>query len=211
MLNSPNRMLTLSSAHAKEAKMPIPNEPIMFIKPRTALTGPGEILVGKVSQDDQLDFETELAIVIGKDALNVKEEDALDYILGFTSSNDVTSRKLQLANNQWCMGKGLDDSCPIGPVLVRPGELDPDNLDFEGILSGETMQKSNTDDMIFSCRQALAYLSQGTTLERGSIIQMGTPMGIGWGRNPKRTIKDGEEMKIWYQGAGTLVNTFKYV
>lgn len=183
----------------------------MFIKPRTALAGPGELPVAKAAQDDQLDFETELALVIGKDVRDVSEADALQYVLGYTAANDVSVRKHQLANNQWCFGKGFDDSCPLGPVLVRNGVIDPDALAFKGELSGETMQESNTDDMIFSCARAVSFLSQGTTLERGSVILMGTPSGIGWVRNPKRIIKDGEEMRIWFEGIGTLVNTFKYI
>ncbi|GFZ47362.1 hypothetical protein JCM24511_05105 [Saitozyma sp. JCM 24511] len=178
--------------HAQEANMAIPKDPILFIKPRTALAGPGELSVSKAAQDDQLDFETELALVIGKDALDVSEEEALDYVLG-------------------CFGKGFNESCPIGPVLIRAGEIDPDNLDLKGVLSGEVVQQSNTSDMIFNCRKAISFLSQGTTLEKGTIIQMGTPSGIGWARDPKRLIKDGEEMRIWFQGIGTLINTFKYL
>lgn len=147
------------------------------------------------------------------DARDVSEADALKYVLGFTCSNDVSVRKLQLANNQWCFGKGFDSSCPLGPVLVRygaAGSPDPDNLAFKGVLSGETMQESNTNDMIFSCAKAISFLSQGTTIEKGSVILMGTPSGIGWARTPKRTIKDGERMDIWFEGVGTLVNTFRY-
>jgi len=142
LLNS--MLVTDNSAHAKEANRGIPNEPILFIKPRTALAGPGEIPVAKAAQDEQLDFETELALVIGKDARDVSEENALDYVLGYTCSNDVSVRKLQLANNQWCFGKGFDNSCPIGPVLVRNGQINPDALEFKGVLSGEVMQASNT-------------------------------------------------------------------
>ncbi|BEI84610.1 hypothetical protein CcaverHIS002_0500110 [Cutaneotrichosporon cavernicola] len=196
--------------HAEEAKMPFPNEPVMFVKPRTALAGPGELVVSRAAQDDQLDFETELALVIGRDARDVSEADAMDYVLGATCANDVSVRKHQLANSQWCFGKGFDGSCPLGPVLVRASALDPDALEFRGELSGETVQASNTNDMIFSCARAVAHLSQGTTLERGSVILMGTPSGIGWAREPRRIIRDGEEMRIWFEDVGTLVNTFKY-
>ena len=128
-----------------------------------------------------------------------------------------------------CFGKGYDETCPIGPAIIRRGEIDPDNLQLRGELSGELVRESNTkcvsprqsrtsevnislcSDMIFSCRKAISFLSQGKTLEKGSIILMGTLSGIGWMRNPKRTIKDGEEMKIWFEVMDTLINQFKYI
>jgi len=197
-------------AHQQESGMAMPEAPILFIKSRTALAGPGSLPVDKVAQD-QLDFETELCLVIGKDARNVKAADAFDYILGFTASNDVSVRKVQLLTSQWCFGKGFDASCPIGPVLVRRSAIDGNNIPFKGVLSGKVMQESNTNDMIFNIADTIQHLSTGTTLEKGSLILMGTPSGIGWARTPKRLIQDGEEMKIWFGGGiGTLVNTFKF-
>ncbi|CAD6584235.1 MAG: hypothetical protein CYPHOPRED_002642 [Cyphobasidiales sp. Tagirdzhanova-0007] len=195
--------------HAAEASMAIPTAPVLFIKPRTSLTGPGEIPISKLAQD-QLDYETELACVFSADAKDVTEEDALKYVLGFTASNDVSARKFQLETSQWCFGKGFDNFCPIGPVLVRTSELDPDKVQLKGTLSGEVMQDENTSDMIFSVKKSISYLSQGTTIEKGTVMQLGTPSGIGWMRKPKRIIQDGEEMRIWMDGGiGTLVNTFK--
>ena len=148
--------------HAAEAGLAEPAAPVLFIKPRTALAGPGDLSIAKAAQNDQLDFETELACVFSRDCKDVSEADALDYVLGydvtcyrmllplipsshsFTGSNDVSVRKIQFQTSQWSFSKGFDDACPVGPCLVRTSSLDPDNLDFSGTLSGEVVQKSNT-------------------------------------------------------------------
>jgi len=198
--------------HQVESGYPRPNEPLMFIKPRTALAGPGEIPVPKAAQDDQLDFETELAVVIGRDARDVPKDKALEYVLGYANANDLSARKHQTANSQICFGKGLDNACPIGPVIVSASKIkDPQTLNFEGRRNGKVMQADNTNDMIFDVATTIAHCSQGTTLERGSIILMGTPKGVGWFCKPRQLLGDGDKFEIWHDnGLGTLVNTFKH-
>ena len=133
--------------HAREAKMAIPDTPVLFIKPRTALAGPApaRLNVPKIAQDGTSDYEAELALVIGKTGRDIPKEKALAYVLGYTASNDVSARAQQSKNSQWCFSKGLDASCPIGPVLVAPSAIaDPHALDIKAILNGAVVQDSNT-------------------------------------------------------------------
>jgi len=198
--------------HAKEAGMPIPTHPVLFIKPRTALSGPfpQKISIPKFVQDETTDYEAELTLVISKDGRDIPEEKAMDYILGFTAGNDVSARTEQFRNSQWSFSKGLDMSAPIGPVLVAPSELDPGNLDIKAILNDSVVQDSNTKQAIFSIAKTLAFLSQGTTLERGTVIMLGTPPGIGAMRNPKLWLKDGDDMRVYIEKIGTLINKVYY-
>ncbi|KAH8548137.1 fumarylacetoacetate hydrolase [Umbelopsis sp. PMI_123] len=167
--------------HAKEANLPIPKVPILFSKPRSALIGPypDPVKIPKCAQDGTSDYEAELCVVIGKNGRDIKEDDAYDHVLGYTASNDISARTLQLIQSQWCFGKGLDDSLPIGPVVVSPSVIkDPHTLSIKAIYNGSTVQDGNTKDMIFTIRQMIPYFSQGTTLEAGTIIVTGTPAGI---------------------------------
>ncbi|ORY63882.1 uncharacterized protein BCR38DRAFT_201958 [Pseudomassariella vexata] len=196
--------------HAKEANMPIPNEPVLFIKPRTALNGPApaKINIPKIAQDGSSDYEAELSVVLGKSGRDIPKEKALDYILGYTCSNDVSARIQQMKNSQWCFSKGLDGSCPIGPVLVSPTAIpDPHKLSIKAILNGEVVQDSNTGEMIFDLATTISFLSQGTTLERGTIIMTGTGPGIGAMRKPKLTLKNQDDMRVEVEKIGTLINT----
>lgn len=167
--------------------MAIPKVPVLFIKPATAVADPypGKIIIPKVAQDGTSDYEGELTVVIGKTGKDIKEEDAYDYVLGYTSSNDVSARNAQFASSQWCYSKGtllvgnacsrlgLDSSAPIGPVLVSPKAIpDPHKLEMKSILNGEVVQETNTREMIFNIPQTIAYLSAGTTLEAGSLIMV---------------------------------------
>ncbi|EXJ87559.1 hypothetical protein A1O3_04519 [Capronia epimyces CBS 606.96] len=195
--------------HAKEANMPIPDVPVLFIKPRTALAGPfpAKINLPKIAQDDTADYEAELTVVISKDGRDIPESEAYNYVLGYTSSNDVSARAQQLKNSQWCFGKGLDGSAPIGPVLVSPEAIpDPHQLDIKAIYNGEVVQDSNTREMIFNIPQTIAFLSQGTTLERGTVIMTGTGPGIGMVRKPRIILKHGDDIRVYTQGIGTLIN-----
>jgi len=208
------RCLGLNYAdHAKEANLALPKAPILFIKPRLSLNGPypAAIVIPKLAQDDSSDYEAELTIVIGKDGKDIKEADAMDYVLAYTCGNDVSARTAQLMTSQWCFGKGQDYAAPIGPILVRPSQFaDPHALDIEATLNGETMQSSNTRELIFNIPKTLAFLSQGTTLEKGSLIMTGTSAGIGMARNPKVWLKDGDEMIVKTQGIGSLINKVVY-
>ncbi|KAE9578586.1 hypothetical protein CGMCC3_g5525 [Colletotrichum fructicola] len=199
--------------HALEANMDIPEVPVLFVKPRTALAGPypAPINVPRFSQDSTSDYEAELSVVLSKSGRDIPESDAMDYVLGYTCSNDVSARKQQFMNSQWCFSKGLDGSCPIGPILVAKSALkDPHSLRIRAIHNGQTVQDSNTREMIFDIPKIIAFLSQGTTLEKGTIIMTGTGPGIGMARDPPIFLKDGDDMRIEISEIGTLVNVVKY-
>ncbi|KAM0542636.1 hypothetical protein ACHAPJ_012715 [Fusarium lateritium] len=199
--------------HAKEANLPLPKAPILFTKPRTALAGPypAAINIPKCAQDGTSDYEAELCLVIGKSGRDIPEEEALDYVLGYTAANDVSARTLQLLTPQWSFAKGLDGSCPIGPVLVSPSVVpDPQQLTVKAIHNGNIVQNGHTKDMIFSVRKQISYLSQGTTLEAGTVILTGTPAGIGYFRQPRVVLNDGDQIMIEIGTIGTLVNNVRY-
>jgi 2-keto-4-pentenoate hydratase/2-oxohepta-3-ene-1,7-dioic acid hydratase in catechol pathway len=167
----------------------------------------------KLSQiDDSADYEAELAVVLGpRPVKNVPAAEALDYVLGYTAANDVSSRTAQFATSQWCFSKGFDGSCPLGPVLVSPDVIpDSSKLRLKGLLNGEVMQDCGTDDLIFSIPQLIEYLSQDTTLPPGTVILTGTPAGVGIARAPRRSLVAGDEFRVQIQPhIGTLVNVFE--
>ncbi|KAI1079171.1 hypothetical protein F5B20DRAFT_181541 [Whalleya microplaca] len=186
--------------HAKEAKMALPNIPMMFMKPATALADPWPvptIIPKHTLQDDCADYESELAIVIGKSCKNVSEADALSYVLGYTAANDVSSRAAQLAQSQACYSKGFDGSCPLGPVLVSAAAVpDPSAFTIRGLKNGEVMQNSGLNDMIFDSAKLISFLSQGTTLPPGTVIITGTPAGVGFGKKPPQYLHEGDEFVV---------------
>jgi 2-keto-4-pentenoate hydratase/2-oxohepta-3-ene-1,7-dioic acid hydratase in catechol pathway len=200
------------SDHAAEAKMAKPAFPVLFYKPVTALIGPlATVTIPKAAQppkDHLPDYEVELVIVIGKAAKNVSEAQALDYVLGYTGANDVSFRKHQLAVSQWGFSKGFDNTNPLGPCLVSNKVItDPQNVLLKSTVNGNVVQDGTTAHQIFSVRQTIAFLSQGTTLQPGTIILTGTPKGVGFVRNPPMYLKDGDKMSVWLgNGIGTLVN-----
>ncbi|OJJ79095.1 fumarylacetoacetate hydrolase family protein [Aspergillus glaucus CBS 516.65] len=199
--------------HAQEANLPLPKAPILFTKPRTALSGPypAAVNVPKCAQDGTSDYEAELCLIIGKSGRDISEADALDYVLGYTASNDVSARTLQLLTTQWSFSKGLDGSCPIGPVLVAPSVIsDPQTLGIQAIHNGNVVQDGHTKDMIFNIRKQISYLSQGTTLEAGTIFLTGTPAGIGYFRQPRVVLGDGDEISVKIDKIGTLINKVRY-
>ncbi|KAF5615589.1 uncharacterized protein FTJAE_13291 [Fusarium tjaetaba] len=174
--------------HAEEGNFPIPSDLEVFTKPRTALTGPfpAAITIPKCAQDGSSDYEAELCVVIRKAGRDIPENRALNYVLGYTAANDVSARNLQLAVKQWSFSKGLDNSCPTGPVLVSPSTIpNPQSLGIKAIYDGQTVQNGNTTNMIFSVAKQVSCLSRGTTLEAGSIILTGTPAGIGYFKKPR--------------------------
>jgi len=199
--------------HAEEANLALPKAPILFTKPRSALIGPypATINIPKVAQDGSSDYESELCLVIGKTGKNISEEDALDHVLGYTASNDVSARNLQMVTPQWSFGKGLDSSCPIGPVLVSTSVIpDPQTLKIQGSYNGTTLQDGHTSNMIFNIRKQISYLSQGTTLEAGTIFLTGTPKGIGFLRKPRVVLEDGGDSRVYIEKIGTLINKVRY-
>jgi 2-keto-4-pentenoate hydratase/2-oxohepta-3-ene-1,7-dioic acid hydratase in catechol pathway len=199
--------------HAKEANLPLPKVPVLFSKPRSALIGPypDTVNIPKCAQDNTSDYEAELCVVIGKTGRDIKEEDAFDHVLGYTASNDISARTLQFNQSQWCFGKGLDDSLPIGPVLVSNSVInDPQALSIKAIYNGTVVQDGHTKDMIFTVPQLIAYFSQGTTLEAGTIIITGTPAGIGIVKNPRVVLEHSSDIRVEIEKIGTLINKVNY-
>ncbi|PYH99954.1 hypothetical protein BO71DRAFT_368135 [Aspergillus ellipticus CBS 707.79] len=197
-------------SHAAEMKLAIPDVPTLFMKPSTALSDPwpAPTVLPKLTQVDNTgDYESEMVIVIGRDAKDVSEEDALDYVLGYTAANDVSSRTYQMNQSQWCFSKGFDTSCPIGPVLVSAAQIpDASKFQIRGTKNGKVLQDCPLTDLIFSVPQLVSFLSQGTTLPAGTIILTGTPPGVGAAKNPKEFLKEGDEFSVELQPhVGTLI------
>lgn len=206
------RCLGLNYAqHAKESNMPIPKFPVVFYKPVTSIAGPFDpIPVHSVVQSDPgLDYECELVAIIGKEARDVSEDKALEYVLGYTVGNDVSHRDWQLkkGGGQWSLGKGFDGWAPMGPAIISPKLIkDPQNLRISTKVNGKTMQDSSTADMIFSVAKTIAFLSQGTTLVPGDILFTGTPQGVGMGKYPQQWLNDGDTVEIGLEGVGSIKN-----
>jgi 2-keto-4-pentenoate hydratase/2-oxohepta-3-ene-1,7-dioic acid hydratase in catechol pathway len=190
--------------HAEETGIPTPSEPLIFIKATTSLCGPGDAIVLPYHSPDKIDYEAELAIVIGKLTKDIKEEEVHDAILGYTVANDVSNRAAQFSDGQWARAKSYDTFCPVGPALVTG--LDADNLNITCRLDGRVMQDSSTADMIFSCRRIVSHLSRCFTLLPGTLILTGTPEGVGFKRTPPVFLRPGQIVETEIEGIGTLVN-----
>ena len=191
--------------HAIESKMAIPERPVIFIKATTAACGSEDKIVLPKMAPNEVDYECELAIVIGKEAKNVSEEEALNYVLGYTCANDVSARDCQIRlDAQWARGKSFDTFAPLGPWIET--ELDPDQANIRTRLNGQVMQDSNTSDLIFSCRELISYVSRAMTLLPGTVIMTGTPSGVGFARKPPVFLKPGDVVEIEVEGVGTLSN-----
>jgi 2-keto-4-pentenoate hydratase/2-oxohepta-3-ene-1,7-dioic acid hydratase in catechol pathway len=188
-------------AHALEAKMPIPAEPVMFMKATTCITGPNDPVVMPVGST-KLDWEVELGIVIGRETRHVAEAKALDHVAGYCVFHDVSERAFQLERGgQWDKGKGCDSFGPIGPWLVTRDEIaDPQALRLWLDVNGERMQDSSTADMIFSCAEIVSHVSRFMTLLPGDVICTGTPQGVGMGRG--RYLKPGDRVRLGVEGLG---------
>lgn len=196
--------------HAEESGAAIPENPVLFMKNPGAVQNPGDpILLPMKLKSDSVDYECELAVVIGRAAKNVNKEDALSYVLGYTCANDVSARDWQKngGGGQWCRGKTFDTFCPLGPVLVTTDEItDPNALAIKTILNGETVQDWNTNDMIFDVPTLIAFLSASTTLLPGTVIITGTPHGVGMARKPPLWLKAGDSVTIEIEKIGALTN-----
>ena len=193
--------------HAAETGQPIPEAPVVFGKYPNTIIGPGEpIQIPPIAE--QIDYEAELAVVIGRRARNVSESEALEYVFGYTNSNDVSARDLQFSEGgQWTRSKSIDTFCPTGPYIATRDEVpDPQNLYIRAILNGEVVQDGTTSRMIFPVAELVSFLSQGMTLEPGDIIITGTPPGVGMAREPQLWMKPGDEVSIEIEGLGTLTN-----
>lgn len=194
--------------HAAESGMAVPSEPVLFSKYATSVIGPGDPIV-LPDDSEQVDYEAELVVVIGKPGRNIPAAGALDHVAGYTCGHDVSARDYQIkrGGGQWMVGKTWDTFAPVGPVLVTADEgLDPHNLPIRCILNGETMQDSTTRQFIFGVPEVIAYLSRVMTLEVGDLIFTGTPPGVGFARKPPVFLKDGDEVEIRIEGIGSLRN-----
>ncbi|MFK8081634.1 MAG: fumarylacetoacetate hydrolase family protein [Granulosicoccus sp.] len=196
------------SDHAAESGLPIPAEPVVFMKADTSIAGPNDDVVMPLISK-KLDWEVELGIIMGKEAHYIEESDALDYIAGYCVVNDVSEREFQIeGTGQWTKGKSHDTFCPLGPELTTRDEIpDPQSLDLWLDIDGQRLQTGSTSLMIFSVAHIVSYLSRYMTLRPGDLISTGTPPGVGLGFKPPRYLKAGEVMSLGIQGLGEISQT----
>ena len=183
-----------------------PEVPVIFTKPPSTVIATGEPVSGFSGLTEQLDYEVELTVVIGKGGRGIAKADALDHVFGYTIANDVTARDLQQKHRQWFIGKSFDTFCPLGPWIVSADEVDVANLDVRCWINDELRQDANTRDLIFDVPTIIETLSAGITLQPGDLIATGTPAGVGLGLKPPRFLKTGDTMKLSIGGVGTLIN-----
>lgn len=197
--------------HCREANMAVPTEPVVFTKYSTSVTGPYDDVHWYEDVCHDMDYEVELGVVIGKQASRVSEENAMDYVLGYTVVNDVSARDLQLGGaGQWDIGKSLDTFCPYGPAIVTRDDIkDPHDLDLSLSVNGELRQTSNTSNLIFKIPALIAYLSKGITLLPGDLIATGTPFGVALGMKEPIWLKDGDVCEARVDGLGVIRNTMR--
>lgn len=200
--------------HAEETGMAPSKYPVVFMKNPGAVTGPdSDIIIPRCcAHPPEVDYEAELAVVIGKAAKNVQPDQALSHVFGYCCANDVSARRWQkhAGGNQFVRGKSFDTFCPLGPALVTPEEISsPQGLGIECRLNNQVMQKSSTADMIFTIAEIVSFLSEGTTLVPGTVILTGTPSGVGFARTPPVFLKPGDLLETRIQGLGALANPIK--
>lgn len=195
------------AAHAAEGKRDAPDHPVLFAKMTTSVVGHGAEIRWDPRLTQFVDFEAELAVVIGRTCRRVGESDALNYVAGYMCLNDVSARDLQYSDKQFVRGKSLDTFCPMGPWLVTADEIaDPQALRVRCLVNGEVMQDASTSEMVFGVAALVSFCSQAFTLEPGDVIATGTPSGVGWFRDPKLMLKDGDEVVVDIEHVGRLVN-----
>ena len=193
--------------HAAESNLPIPSHPVVFSKFNNSLAGNGEDVPLIADVASEFDYEVELCAVIGKTAKNVAEADALSYVAGYSTANDLSTRDLQMRSSQWLIGKTSDKFLPLGPYLVTADEVgDPQKLRLTCTVNGEIRQDSNTSDMIFTVAQIISYCSQFFTLEPGDVILTGTPSGVAMGMANKPWLKKGDVVEVEVEKLGKLTN-----
>jgi 2-keto-4-pentenoate hydratase/2-oxohepta-3-ene-1,7-dioic acid hydratase in catechol pathway len=198
-------------AHAAETGAPIPDHPVVFMKPTTAVAGPGDpiILPAACEHGPEVDYEAELAVIIGRAARNVAAEQALEHVFGYTCACDVSARRWQKqgGGGQWIRGKSFDSFCPLGPLVVTADEIpDPQTLALRCSINGQLMQQGSTADMIFSVAELIAFLSRDTTLAPGTLILTGTPPGVGFARTPPVFLTSGDLVQVEIEHIGVLDN-----
>ena len=195
--------------HAAESNSPIPQQPVLFAKWTSAMIGHGQPIV--IPPDTQeVDYEAELGVVVGKKCRGVSAQDALDYVAGYVCVNDISARDFQRGDGQWVRAKSQDSFGPFGPFLVTPDEVpEPQNLGIRCSVNGRMLQNSNTREMIFSVRELIAFISRGITLHAGDVISTGTPPGVGFAQKPPLFLHPGDEVVVEIDGVGRLSNPVK--
>jgi 2-keto-4-pentenoate hydratase/2-oxohepta-3-ene-1,7-dioic acid hydratase in catechol pathway len=212
-VSSPSKIIGIGlnyMDHIEESKGEVPEKPLIFAKFPSSLIGHKDRISWDSSLTEKVDFEAELAVIIGEKLIRCSEEEAMDGIFGYTCGNDVSARDLQFGDGQWVRGKTLDTFCPLGPWIVTADEISkPDSLAVRCTLNGEVMQDSNTSCMIFKLPQLISFLSVNFTLVPGDVILTGTPHGVGAFREPSIYMKDGDEVIVEIEGIGCLENICK--
>lgn len=193
--------------HIREAGVEVPERPLVFAKFPSSVIGPGAPIVIDRSLAQRVDWEVELAVVVGQRMRDVREAAALSYVFGYTVANDVSARDVQFADGQWVRGKSFDSFCPLGPVVVTADEIpDPQTLALSTRVNGETVQDSSTSEMIFGVAELLAYCSRSFTLDPGDVVLTGTPWGCGEFMEPRRSLRPGDIVEVEAEGIGVLRN-----
>jgi 2-keto-4-pentenoate hydratase/2-oxohepta-3-ene-1,7-dioic acid hydratase in catechol pathway len=193
--------------HCRETGMVAPERPLIFAKFPSSLVGPDAVIEWPDGLTERVDWEVELAVVIGRRIRHASEPDALDAVFGYTAANDVSARDLQFADQQWVRAKSIDTFCPLGPVIVTPDEFgDPRGKRLVARVNGETMQDSATAEMIFGVAEIVSFLSRACTLEPGDLILTGTPWGVGGFRDPPVFLEPGDTVEVEVEGVGVLSN-----
>jgi 2-keto-4-pentenoate hydratase/2-oxohepta-3-ene-1,7-dioic acid hydratase in catechol pathway len=215
VVSKPSKIIALGLNyldHARESKGAIPRVPLLFAKLPNSLTGHMEPITWSSEVTKKVDFEAELAVIIGKKIYRPQKDQVLEAIFGYACANDVSARDLQFSDGQWVRGKSLDTFCPIGPWIVTRDEIsDPHSLKIKTILNGMTMQDSNTNLMIFKIPEVIHFISQQITLLPGDVILTGTPHGVGAFRDPSIYMKDGDVVIVEIEKVGRLVNPCKVI
>lgn len=208
-LSNPPRVFAIGlnyRDHARESGMDLPTTPVVFFKLTTSIIGPGDAIV-LPKNSAQPDYEAEFAFVIGKGGYRIPASAWREHVYGYTIVNDVSARDVQFASTQWSMSKSFPTFCPVGPAIVTADEIgDPHNLSIALSIDGETLQSSNTRELVFKVPELVEYLSSITPLLPGDIVSTGTPPGVGLGRTPKRWLKPGETVTVTVEGLGSLTN-----
>ncbi|KAJ4263294.1 hypothetical protein NW762_006112 [Fusarium torreyae] len=197
---------------ATASNLTVPKYPVIFTKPGDALAGPNDVVHVHPDAQPKLDYEGELCVIIGRDAKDVSEHNALDYVLGYTAGNDISARNFQIpeaSGGQFCYAKSFDGFAPIGPVICSPTVVpDPQSLQLKTLVNGEIVQETGTSDMIWSVRQIIAHISRGTTIRRGTVIMTGTPSGVGFFKN--HFLKNGDVVEVEIKGIGKISNQISF-
>lgn len=197
--------------HADEGNMDLPGSPLIFSKFPQAIVGPNDAVEWDPELTAEVDYEAELVAVIGDRARNVDVDEALECVAGYTVGNDVSARDLQMSDEQWVRGKSLDTFAPLGPHIVTPDEFDDvESLDIWTEVNGERLQDANTEQLIFSIAELVSFCSEAFTLEPGDVIFTGTPDGVGYFRDPRITLDDGDTMTVAVEGIGELTNECRH-